>query len=270
MHGLLRAGAAAIAGLALVPAGAGARKLVIDQPSVVPWPAPAPVPWLTIKPKQRPRGIVIVFHGGGWASLDPGIVRPEMRPYARAGFLALAPNYRGYLPSLVDAIHVTDNIRARYGRALPICVVGGSAGANLALLVAEQLPYVACALGQAPITDLMTIAGAPSTTDAGNVLRVALAGLTRYHLDDYSPARHAELLGRRPVRLVAATTDRTAPYSQAVEMQRSAPRSVRLITLHHGRDPVYWIHSDVSARELRRSDRSDVRWVEKQMAAARR
>jgi acetyl esterase/lipase len=248
------------------PAPAGARRLVTELPSVVPWPKPVPVGTFTLRPQGRPRGVILVYHGGGWGRLDPLVAEDQMRPWVAAGFVAVAPDFRSFLSSLVGAIRAAQDARRDYGRAMPICAVGSSTGANLALLVTEQLPDIACVTGQAAITNLRTIAPVPSHSGAGNVLRVARFNLSPVHLDDFSPAQHTKLLGDRRVLLIAARSDRTAPLAQSLEMRRRARANVRVVALPAGPDSVAWEHSAVSAKALASAHALERRWVIARMA----
>jgi acetyl esterase/lipase len=100
--------------------------------------APTPRP-------ARPAPIVVFFHGGGWDSGDKHLYPWLGRALASRGFLVAIPNYRLVpevrFPAFVDdAAAAVAGVRAvagRYGgHPDRIALVGHSAGAHLALLVA--------------------------------------------------------------------------------------------------------------------------------------
>jgi len=96
---------------------------------------------------RPPRGVLILFHGGGWSSNGSGAaasVRGEADRWRARGWRTVNSSYRPCGSSLIDALSLYDRVRETYGSASPVCTLGQSAGGHLALMVAafgeENLP----------------------------------------------------------------------------------------------------------------------------------
>lgn len=102
--------------------------------------------------------LVVFIHGGGWSEGDKGTHTRKGRFFAEQGFVYATINYR-LSPRIVHPAHVEDVARAvawlegnaaRFGiDAERIFLVGHSAGAHLAALVASQPRYLR-AFGTSP------------------------------------------------------------------------------------------------------------------------
>lgn len=86
--------------------------------------------------------VIVIYHGGGWFRGDKAKEKEVATRFAKAGYLAVAPNYRLapdhlYPSAMTDALEVFDWVKARYPDK-PIAVLGASAGGNLSIEVALQ------------------------------------------------------------------------------------------------------------------------------------
>jgi len=120
-------------------------------------------------PAVPPRGVVILVHGGGWQDW-PGLARAQLTETAVSfqndGFMVLDASYAqapgvddpgAADPSpkgaLDDIVAFVDQASAAFP-GLPICLVGQSAGAQLALMAAIERPSIACVIDESGPTDL--------------------------------------------------------------------------------------------------------------------
>ncbi len=136
--------------------------------------------------------------------------------------------------------------RTLLGRRAPICLWGGSAGGQLALMIATRRRDVACVMSEAGPTDLTT-----DTTllPGSNFLFADHGGLARW-----SPVTYADRI-RAPLLLVGATNDRLVPLGQARELARVHPRHTRVFVLQAGTSP--WVHGSVDSGDLARLYRTE-------------
>lgn len=190
-------------------------------------------------PDRKPRGLVLLIHGGGWKGNDTSQFRRILRTapnYQRLGYETLAFNYRGGAQSFQDAQMFYRLARKRVGPNFPICAVGESAGANIALELAVKNPSLACVLDLAGPTDLTSLAKQPRGLTA---YQAAVGAFGKAKLSAYSPALHAHSIRAR-VLLVYAQDDPIVPAAQGTEMASVLP-GARLIMLAPG--PVPFEHS---------------------------
>lgn len=153
-----------------------------------------------------------------------------------------------------------DLLRDRFGPAVPICLEGGSAGGQLALVLATLRPDVACVIAAGAPTDLLALRRQGAAEVDGGAASAGLrrgsawiGGLARSafgsgRLRRYSPARRAGTIRAR-VLLAAAASDTLVPWSQATRlagaMRRSRPDAyVDIARLAEG--SVAWVHASVS------------------------
>jgi hypothetical protein len=108
--------------------------------------------WYELRlPQGAPRGIVLLFHGGGWRDVGPTPVRALaeyragdfVRQWRARGFITVLSTYSYGEASWNDVVAVYDQVHARYPD-LPIGAYGQSAGGQLALLLgaARDLAFV--------------------------------------------------------------------------------------------------------------------------------
>lgn len=217
---------------------------------------------------RRPRGIMLLIHGGGWYIVGPGPLATERDAalrWRRRGWLTVNLDYPPCGRSLAGVLWFHDRVRSRFGHRLPLCASGASAGAQLALMLAARRRDVACAIGEGPPTDLVAIGRQASASGSRDGAR-AVAAMARTafgtrRLAALSPVRHAGAIRAR-VLLATARGDVVIPLAQARAMRdamRRHHRYARSLTLGSGRVP--WIHADVSRRALARLHAAEVRLV---------
>jgi acetyl esterase/lipase len=193
-----------------------------------------------------PKGYVLLIHGGGWKLVGEGMtgfMYPAQDRLNQAGYATLNVDYGRGKRSLPDVLSFYDELRARVGPEAKICTYGDSAGGNLALLVAQRRPDVACVMANAGPTDLDALPGGP-----GSLKRTAhrLFGSSSRALRAWSPA--ARKL-KQPALLAYGRRDKVVPADQGARMLKRAPRA-HLMRLRAGHTP--WIHVSVKASDVKR------------------
>ena len=123
--------------------------------------------YLPAAPATAPRPLVVFVHGGRWSSGSKNLYRFVAAGLAERGIVVVVPNYRLYpevrmaaaAADVAQAIAWAEHAAARYG-ADPAggIVMGHSAGAQLAALVATDQRWVAAA-GGTPVRALVGLAG---------------------------------------------------------------------------------------------------------------
>jgi acetyl esterase/lipase len=126
------------------------------------------------RPKAGARAIVLFIHGGGWVSGSRRHYKLLGHTLARRGFACVVPDYQLYpksrFPSFVEdgarAFKWTHDHAVQIGgRRLPIFVMGHSAGAHIAALLALDPDYLrAHELSTDAIAGVIGLAG-PYTLD---------------------------------------------------------------------------------------------------------
>lgn len=107
--------------------------------------------------------VILFFHGGSWDSGDPGNYPWFGRAFAKDGISVAIAGYRlapeTLFPGFVeDAAAAFATLRARLGPDRPIFLMGHSAGAQIASLVALDPKYLA-AHGLSPCTSIKGLIG---------------------------------------------------------------------------------------------------------------
>lgn len=111
------------------------------------------------------RPAAVLVHGGGWQVGDKSSAQPEGVALAAAGFVAIAPNYRldapnpwpAQLEDIQAAYRWLQDNAATYGvDPARIGAFGGSAGGNLAMLLATNGPGEA---GRPPVKAVVSWSG---------------------------------------------------------------------------------------------------------------
>lgn len=223
---------------------------------------------------SSPLGWVMVIHGGGWQMVGRDEVASENYTVGfvtSLGWAAENVDYRKGEHSLADVLAAYDALRAEVGSQLPICLVGHSAGGNLALLVAEHRRSVACVISEAGPTDLMTFrhqkAYPTTVTEDGEVIGpewgykhyiVPSFGVDPKVLREWSPVHRAGAINAS-VLLGASTHDPWIPQRQMAELRhamhdRAAPGGIRTRLLAgsstpSGADPNF-THASVTSSAL--------------------
>jgi acetyl esterase len=163
------------------------------------------VPVRVLVPGQRPRGVIVYYHGGGWVigGLDDfdKLGRQLARRTGCTVVLAdyrLAPEYR--FPTAVDdswaALRWADEHRAELaGPQAPLIVAGDSAGGNLSAVMAMRAraaggPAIAMQVLIYPVTDCDL--EATSYRDPANQLMLSRESMV-WFWDHYAPDPEARL-----------------------------------------------------------------------------
>lgn len=135
----------------LAPRDAGARRVARDM-AYGDDPRQRLDVWAPTVPADRPWPVLVFFYGGGWAGGDKDLYGWAAQALAARGFLVVAPDYR-----LVPRVHfpafVEDAAAATAFAALAatehggdpgrLGVIGHSAGAHLAMMIALDRRYMA-------------------------------------------------------------------------------------------------------------------------------
>jgi acetyl esterase len=142
-------------------------------------------PVRVLVPKERPRGIIVYYHGGGWVAGDISDFDPLGRKLARRTGCAvvlvgyrLAPEYR-YPTAAEDAwaalLWTNTRLVDIAGDSVPVIVAGDGAGGNLAAITTQRArdnepsgPRVSAQILVCPVTDCNL--NTPSYLDPANQL----------------------------------------------------------------------------------------------------
>ncbi len=209
------------------------------------------------------RGVVLLLHGGGWmltGSWAAAGMRPDADRWRARGWRTVNASYRACGGAIEDVVAFVDHIRARILDSQPLCLVGTSAGAHLALLAAALRPdAVDCVVSQSGPTDLAALAAEqaydPFTGDrwaTGPIAthNLAVAAFGAENLAAMSPARQ-----RIAARLLVAVGEHDwllAP-SQATSFasaQRALDRAAHVEALILPAGTVSWGHGSVSSTAI--------------------
>lgn len=215
---------------------------------------------------QPAKGLLLLFHGGGWYSNGGGAVqllRGEADRWRARGWRTVNSSYRPCGLSVADALLLYDRARDVYGGTPALCTFGQSAGGHLALMVAVSRPAgVRCVVDDGGPTDAATLptqgaydpAGGTQTNAPKWVYNVMGAAFGFENLARYSPVRFAGS-GLRGVRILAASAahDTLVPYGQMLllrdSMQAADPAAyVDTMQLPPGDRP--FVHAYVSQAAL--------------------
>ncbi|MFL5822906.1 MAG: alpha/beta hydrolase family protein [Solirubrobacteraceae bacterium] len=208
---------------------------------------------LTLPATGRPRGFVLVIHGGGWAFTGPLMLASEaknVRWFARLGWAVDNVDYRPGSRSVVDVVAAYDRLRSRHTRAV-ICAYGESAGGQLALLLAASRPDLRCVISAAGITNLRSV---PASWFLHDLAEQAFPG----RLWQFSPVRVARDI-RGELLCAGSTFDQVVPErAQLAAIKRARPHT-RVMLLAGAptpggggfSHPPNFVHASVTVRALR-------------------
>lgn len=206
---------------------------------------------------QPPIGVMLIVHGGGWFMTGPAMVateRSEADWWRGQGWETVNVDYRPCNQSFADVKWFYDQARQVFGTTVPYCALGGSAGGDLALMLAAARPSVNCVISEAGPTDGLTIRNESTPTGSTNgprwVYNLLTAAVGQPSVVWWSPAIfpiHARVLW------AVAAGDPYIPWAQGTELQSkmlSADPSayVDLLQLASGSTP--WVHASVSPAAL--------------------
>lgn len=186
-------------------------------------------------PPQAPRGVVILLHGGGWQP-NPGGYRAQVK-YGKAieagGVVTVAVGYGTGASGLRQIEDVYSKAQRCFPDA-PVCVIGDSAGGNLALMLATREPDLSCVIARAAPTDLTALAA----QGASETHQFALDAFGEQGLAKFSPVRRAAAIHAR-VLVIMAENDPLVPVEQGRELKQALP-AAELLVLPPG--PVPFVH----------------------------
>jgi acetyl esterase/lipase len=193
-------------------------------------------------PASAPKGVVITIHGGGWHQVGRELlwtIRESADRWRARGWVTVNVTYRGCGGSLEDVVAFYDLVKERYP-ALPVCALGGSAGAQLALMLATRRP-VDCVAAQAPPSGLANLL----TQNASKTYWMAVAAFGLGGLVTASPLLQAPLIKTR-VMVTHAATDPLVPLRQSQDLDAAFPygQYADLVTLDGGSEP--FTHANIA------------------------
>ncbi|NWH07358.1 MAG: alpha/beta hydrolase [Alphaproteobacteria bacterium] len=193
------------------------------------------------EPRGKARGVVVYLYGGGWRSGRRGLYGFLARALAARGYRVIVPDYRIFpevrFPAFVeDAAQAVAWVGSRAdgaGEALPLFLIGHSAGAHIAALLALDARYLLDA-GAAPqlLKGFVGIAG-PMSFDPTewDSTRPIFSGLP-----DPERARPVKLVrpGAPAMLLIHGNRDKTVGLHNSEHLlaaMRAAGNEANLITL---------------------------------------
>jgi acetyl esterase/lipase len=232
-------------------------------------------------PKRgKPKGSVMVIHGGGWQSVGREEVASEDGTatfVTHLGWAADNIDYRKGEHSLPDVLATYDALRRRVGSKTPICLLGDSAGGNLALLVAEHRSSASCVISGAGPTDLVRFAKQKAHQPTNPLVAiytpawafeqyiVTSFGISPTILSGWSPADHAADL-HVPVLLGASTYDPLVSLHQMAELREAmktqhATGTIKTVRLAGKNTPLgvapNFVHASVTKQALASWERDE-------------
>jgi hypothetical protein len=206
---------------------------------------------------QPPKGIMLIINGGGWYMNGPGMVnadRPDADYWRAAGWRTVNLTYRPCNQSFGDVEWFYDRARALWGSSPPYCALGGSAGGNLALMLAAARSTLSCVISEAGPTDLLSIKNETTPVGKSNgpgwVYNLLTAAVGAEQVGWWSPALFA--IHARVLWAISAG-DPYIPWAQGTELQSrmlAADPSAYVNLLQLPSGTTAWVHAAISAAGL--------------------
>lgn len=238
-------------------------------------------------PAGPPKGVVLVFHGGGWCGanepddrechpeedrirddqLDGAYTNPwggriltgAQLTTVAAGYVTVGASYASDEPGLADVLAFHDQAAERWP-GLPIFAWGQSAGGQWALMLGALRP-LAGVVGEAAPADFASWSRSEQGAFYVGEYLPGIFGATEEpppNVDDYDPGRHYPA-ARTPVFLIAAENDPTVPALVARSFAERVPGTrVRVI----GPGDHWWVHSEVDYAALVRARAAAVAFLD--------
>jgi len=194
-------------------------------------------------PANRPRAVVLILHGGGWAATTDETLKAAnegTEGYRSGGFATYTVRMRAGRAAIDSATAAYDAMRRRYGARTPVCAIGASTGGHVALMLAIARPNLACVVANAAPTDLALWAREVPAAKG------QIDGYFGPEQRRYSPALRPRDIRAR-VLLQYATNDRDVPIAQGRAFRSARPGGTQLVVLRPGTE--YFAHSEVDARQ---------------------
>ena len=209
---------------------------------------------------KAPLGVMLVINGGGWfqvGSLTVQWDRVFADRYRDLGWETVNLTYRGCGKSLVDALWFYDHARTWFGAGAAIGVAGGSAGGNLALLVAAQRPGVYAAISVAGPTNLGALKDQTAnnqTNGPRSIYNLAGSAFGTENVAMFSPtAQVSPSLKTTRVLQAWGVTDPLVPYQQGLDLKQAilaANPSAYVDTVQEPAGGSPFVHTTVSGDGL--------------------
>ena len=195
--------------------------------------------------REQPRGVVIAIHGGGWTGVGADKLRAmdgDTLRWNERGWAVLNIDYRAGSDSVEDVMDFHDAVRDWVGPNTRIGATGQSAGAHLALSIAQRRPDLDFAVSHAGPTDLTNL---DEGTAWSAQLQDAVNGMWPTHVARVadSPALNAARMGAQLL-LATGVDDQIVPVEQQERMRRAAPGRTQTIAMERG--GIGFIHAGVS------------------------
>jgi alpha-beta hydrolase superfamily lysophospholipase len=152
------------------------------------------------------RGVVITVHGGGWKNYGAAaddLMSLYIDSYTGWGFRVYNLGHRARRKSLVDMLDAVERV-SRKNPDRPLCLFGGSSGADLVLIAAAELPkLIDCVIAQGPIPDLVK---PDPERDAWQIVHQLAVQVWGRRIHEVNPMERAREI-RDPVLLIAPECD---------------------------------------------------------------
>ena len=193
-------------------------------------------------------GTILMLHGGGWqgdlGSAADAVMGEWIERLRGWGYDVANLGYRSGADSLEDSLAAFDLLRERVGPDEPLCIFGGSAGGQLALIVAARRGAdVECVIDVAGPPDLEHWGSQPA---AGAGQRLAIEAFGEDRLAELSPINNVDRI-EAPVLVAAAPCDVYIELSAQESFVRALDRAggqARLQVVESG-DDVSFAHCSV-------------------------
>jgi acetyl esterase/lipase len=208
---------------------------------------------------RAPKGVMLVIHGGGWASVGAGGVasmRGDADRWRARGWRTLNFTYRACRQSFDDVLWFYDHARQLWGDALPFCALGASAGGHLALELAGARS-LDCVVDQAGPTDTTSLQG-QSTPSGGTdgprkLYNMMVSVFGPDDLQWWSPARFPKYLTGTRILYASGSGDPLVPAAQGTTLRdsvQSADPDAYVDVDQLAKGTVSWVHAPVTQAAL--------------------
>lgn len=217
----------------------------------------AAIPASINKSVPRPKGLVMLIHGGGWRPSNPvymALMQPAARIYNDAGWSTRIQAEHGGMQSYIDVMRAAVTYKKAI-RDRPLCLYGQSSGGQIALLAAASLgKVVSCVITDAAPTWLDL---PPDTGDHAYVRSMASSAFGPDSLRPFSPLSYAPQTTAK-VFMTYAENDPLIPTWQAQFYAYLKP-GTKTVSLPAGSVP--WVHSKVSKAAVQAAGRRSLRFL---------
>lgn len=196
---------------------------------------------------------IMLIHGGGLVFTGAFyLMTHEATWFNHRGFDVYDVDYRAGIPSLADVIAAYDRMRTMTSK--PICVKGESSGGDLALLLTELRPTVACTITEGAVVDIPRM---PASFIKNESLWIP------GHLAAFSPDRYGAKIHHRVLMGASSFDPVVPPAAQMADMRQAAPRYVHTMLLTGSPYPSgyqsNYTHASVTGQELTAWHNAEIR-----------